>query len=66
LAIARVIEVFKTNGFKIVPHVIAATSGFELIPLSTEGFKGYFVIFTNLFLNIAKIFMKNKIFFTPH
>ena len=39
LATDRVIGVFKTNGFRVFPHVIAATSGLELVPLSTGGVK---------------------------
>ena len=35
MTIDRVIEVFKTNGFRVVPDAIAATSGLELVPLST-------------------------------
>jgi hypothetical protein len=31
LAIGRVIRVFKTNGFRLVPHASAATTGSELI-----------------------------------
>ena len=39
MATDRVIGVFKTNGFRVFPHVIAATSGLELVPLSTGGVK---------------------------
>ena len=39
MTIDRVIEVFKTNGFRVVPDAIAATSGLELVPLSTRGVK---------------------------